>query len=193
MFPPRKTSLQPTSLSHLPFSSVPLDNNVNIEETTPLSHDGDITSGQDSGTSISNPAHPNLAGPVKSTANNEDEEEDISLVSEDQDLRYWAGRFTAIDDHICNDGIFSRDMQWAHNVTLRHNHVLQLLHEKCRTRAAQDSLTSFMRAWSGGWSGGARGVYRGGVVLPPEKFLLEEEKKKNGLMGKVFGRKKSKD
>lgn len=193
VFPPRKTSLQPSSLSHSLFSSVRLDNNVNIEETPPLSHDGDNTSGQVSATSISEPSHANPAAPVNSTAKNEDEEGDISLVHEDQDLRYWAGRFTAIDDHICNDATFSRDAQWAHNVTLRHNHVLQLLHEKCRTRAAQDSLTSFTRAWSGGWSGGVRGVYRGGVVLPPRNFLLEEQKKKNGLMGKVFGRKKSKD
>ncbi|KAL8656230.1 MAG: hypothetical protein Q9210_000380 [Variospora velana] len=164
------------------------------QHTTPLRHGNDKPSGQAIATFTSSPAEANLAVPTKSTANGEDEEGDITLVREEQDLRYWAGRFTAIDDHICNDAISSRDALWAHNVTLRHNHVLQLLHEKCRTRAAQESLTAFMQAWSEGWSGGVRGVYRDGVVLPPRNFMLEEQqRKKGGLMGKVFGRKKSKD
>ncbi|KAL8991325.1 MAG: hypothetical protein Q9177_000225 [Variospora cf. flavescens] len=193
-FPPRKTSLQRNRLSPSSFSAVQHDDSANTEITTPLRHGDDKPSGQAIATFASSPAEANLAVPTKSTANGKDEEGDITLVRDKQDLRYWAGRFTAIDDHICNDAISSRDALWAHNVTLRHNHVLQVLHEKCRTRAAQESLTAFMKAWSEGWSGGVRGVYRDGVVLPPRNFTLEEQqRKKGGLMGKVFGRKKSKD
>ncbi|KAL9004614.1 MAG: hypothetical protein Q9188_002581 [Gyalolechia gomerana] len=115
--------------------------------------------------------------------------EDFTLVNEAQNLLYWAGRFTANNDRLRNDALNSSVTYWAHHDAARHNEVLQYLQGKCTTMEAEKSLAAFVGAWRGGWSGGVAEVCRATVDVVPRQLPTPEKQK--GLMGKVFGRKKS--
>ncbi|KAL8944006.1 MAG: hypothetical protein Q9216_000715 [Gyalolechia sp. 2 TL-2023] len=115
--------------------------------------------------------------------------EDFTLVYEAQDLRYWAGRFTANNDRLRNDTLDASVTCWAHQDAARHNKVLQYLQDKCTSKEAEESLAALVRAWRGGWNGGvSEACQTKGNVAPRQPPTPE---KKKGLMGKVFGRKKS--
>lgn len=125
--------------------------------------------------------------------NGNNDEEDISLVKEGQELRYWAGRFTSANDQMRNDALTSPDAQFAHDDRVRQNRVLQMLQDKCVTRAAEESLASFVSAWRGGWTGGVAEACQINMEVVPKLVtpVVADAEKKKGLMKKVFGRKKS--
>ncbi|KAL8723728.1 MAG: hypothetical protein Q9225_000023 [Loekoesia sp. 1 TL-2023] len=140
------------------------------------------------------PLQPQAA--INPTHGNNDEE-DITLVKEPQDLRYWAGRFTSANDSMRNDALTSPDTHFAHDDRERQNRVLQMLQDKCVTREAEESLASFVSAWRGGWTGGVGEICCTTVEVAPKVApkvatpVVPEVEKKKGLMEKVFGRKKS--
>lgn len=123
-------------------------------------------------------------------SNNDGDEVDPTLIRGAQDLRFWAGRYTAMSDRVRNDALIpSEAAMYAHNDELRQRAVLQFLGEKCGDDEARESLNTFVRAWAHGWSGGVAGAFLG---VAPEAVVpampVTEEKKKGGFMGKVFGR-----
>ncbi|CAL8581378.1 hypothetical protein XPA_007076 [Xanthoria parietina] len=126
-------------------------------------------------------------------SDNDGNEVDPRLIRGAQDLRFWAGRYTAMSDRVRNDALIpSEAAMYAHNDELRQRAVLQFLSEKCGDDEARESLDTFVRAWAHGWSGGVAGAFLG---VAPEAVVpampVTEEKKKGGFMGKVFGRRKS--
>ncbi|KAL8921873.1 MAG: hypothetical protein Q9208_005477 [Pyrenodesmia sp. 3 TL-2023] len=186
-FPTRKASLQPSSLALSHFSSALIDyDDASDETTTPLGH-GNISYPSSS-------AHANLTAPVtedpfadddgEEEEEEEEKEEDPTLVSQEEGLIYWAGRFSGMNDHLRNE---SRAL--AQNEAARHKLAIERLQAKCTTRAAEESLARFVAASQGGWSDGPRG---GGALVPRHAEPAPEPKKKGGLMGKMkgFGRKK---
>lgn len=125
---------------------------------------------------------------------NEGDEVDLTLIRGAQDLRFWAGRYTAVSDRVRNDALISSEAtRYAHNDEQRQRVVLQYLGEKCADEAARESLNAFVRAWAHGWTGGVAGAFLGVVpkAVVPARTSVTEEKKKGGFMGKVFGRRKS--
>lgn len=113
--------------------------------------------------------------------------EDSKLVSEAQDLRYWAGRFTANNDRLRNEGLNGSIYHWARQETVRHNKVLDYLQGMCTTMEAEESLAAFVRAWRGGWSGGLTETCKTTIEVVPKQLPAAEKKK--GVMGKMFGKK----
>ncbi|KAI4206843.1 MAG: hypothetical protein LQ346_000905 [Caloplaca aetnensis] len=196
-FPPRQTSLQPSSLARSHFSSALIEyDDANEERITPLSH-ANITNPSPSAQANFNA--PAAVNPFADEQEEEEEEEDPTLVSQEEGLIYWAGRFSGMNDHLRNEAHTSPHLPWAHDQIARHKRAIELLQAKCTTRAAEESLARFVAA-SPGVSAGARA----GVVLArrqaapepePEPEPMPEPKKKGGLMGKMkgFGRKKSKE
>lgn len=117
-----------------------------------------------------------------------DDTEDITLVSKTQDLRYWAGRCSAINDRFRNEGQASI-YHWGRQDAVRHDKVVEELQSKCTTMEAEESLAAFVRAWRGGWSGGMKEACRAAVEMVPKQPPTPE--KKLARMGKMFGKKKS--
>ncbi|KAI4098353.1 MAG: hypothetical protein LQ339_006504 [Xanthoria mediterranea] len=127
-------------------------------------------------------------------SNNDGDEVDLTLIRGAQDLRFWAGRYTATSDRVRNDALIpSEAAMYAHNDELRQRVVLQFLSEKCGDDEARESLNTFVRAWAHGWSGGVAGAFLGVApeAVVPAMPVTEEKKKGGGFMGKVFGRRKS--
>ncbi|KAL8904335.1 MAG: hypothetical protein Q9207_003346 [Kuettlingeria erythrocarpa] len=195
MFPPRQTSLQPSSLARSHFSSALIEyDDADDESATPLSH-ANITNLSPS--AQANPIAPAAVNPFAAEQEEEEEEDegDPTLVSQAEGLIYWAGRFSGMNDHLRNEAHASPHLPWAQDQNARHKRAIELLQAKCTTRAAEESLARFVAA-SQGVGGGARA----GAVLArrqaaPEPEPMPEPKKKGGLMGKMkgFGRKKSKE
>ncbi|KAI4159394.1 MAG: hypothetical protein L6R39_000372 [Caloplaca ligustica] len=195
-FPPRNDSLQGSQLSRSNFSSVQFDNDYSIESITPRRQrnlNNDSAERHDNTTATSPAPQPTVTAP----ANKDEEEvkEDKSEVKDAQDLRYWAGRFSNRNDRLRNEALSSPGFQWVHNDSIRHDRVLTFLQGRCTTRAAEESLAAFVRAWKNGWSGGVQERCAAGFNVVPRHAapVVAEEPKKKGLMGKVFGRKKSKE
>ena len=124
---------------------------------------------------------------------NGDNEVDLTLIRGAQDLRFWAGRYTAVSDRVRNDAQISYEAaKYAHNDEQRQRIVLQYLYEKCANDETRESLDAFVRAWAHGWTGGVAGGFLGMVPEPPKaRTSVTEDKKKSGFMGRVFGRRKS--
>ncbi|KAL8895923.1 MAG: hypothetical protein Q9192_003370 [Flavoplaca navasiana] len=131
-----------------------------------------------------------VATAEKDNGNNE---VDLTLIRGAQDLRFWAGRYTAVSDRVRNDAQISHEAAInAHNDEQRQRMVLQYLYEKCANDETRESLDAFVRAWAHGWTGGVAGGFLGMVPEPPKaRTSVTEDKKKSGFMGKVFGRRKS--
>ncbi|KAL8729932.1 MAG: hypothetical protein Q9166_004377 [cf. Caloplaca sp. 2 TL-2023] len=132
---------------------------------------------------------------VPGNSDDEDKDIDLTLIRGAQDLRFWAGRYTAMSDHVRNDALVSPEAaSYAHYDQKRQRVVLQYLKEKCANEEARESLNAFVRAWAHGWTGGVGEAFLGVApvaVTPAIAAPAVEEKKKGGFMGKVFGRKKS--
>ena len=178
-YPPRKTSLGPVQLTRSNFSSVELDSYVSASYP-----DDDMFTP----TSMSPQAW--LSAP----ANDELNEADPTLVKEAQDPRYWAGRCTAINDRLRNEAPASSGANFNnHHDSARHDRVVKLLQEKCVTREAEKSLFAFVDVWREGWTGGATGGGKPTLNVVPKIATpaIVEMGGKKGLMGKVFGKKKS--
>ncbi|KAL8929411.1 MAG: hypothetical protein Q9172_000462 [Xanthocarpia lactea] len=157
-----------------------------------------VTQGYSSGTAESpaacSPTAPQLVGgAAPANGGNDDDEVDLTLIRGAQDLRFWAGRYTAASDRVRNDALISPEAaRYGHNDDQRQRAVLRYLGEKCADDEARESLDAFVRAWAHGWSGGVAEAFLGvPPVVPVRTTSAVEEKKKGGFMGKVFGRMKS--
>ncbi|KAL8993610.1 MAG: hypothetical protein Q9169_006213 [Polycauliona sp. 2 TL-2023] len=135
-----------------------------------------------------------FATTVDSRIGDESDEVDLTLIRGAQDLRFRAGRYTAVSDCVRNDASISAEAaRYAHSDEQRQRIVLQYLSEKCADEETRESLNAFVRAWAHGWTGGVAGAFLGVAPQPVVSARTSgtEERKKGGLMGKMFGRRKS--
>ncbi|KAL8801282.1 MAG: hypothetical protein Q9182_004547 [Xanthomendoza sp. 2 TL-2023] len=135
------------------------------------------------------------AAPVCNNHNHDDDTVDLRLIKGAQDVGFWAGRYTVLSDRVRNDALVSPE---AARIVLddqqRQRAILQYLRENCADEEALESLNAFVSAWEHGWSGGVREAFLG---IVPERIdsvgvgTVVLEKKKGGIIGKVFGRMKA--
>ncbi|KAL8813575.1 MAG: hypothetical protein Q9200_000184 [Gallowayella weberi] len=133
--------------------------------------------------------------PVRNDHSYDDDTVDLRLITGAQDVGFWAGRYTVLSDRIRNDALVSPEVaRIVLDDQQRQRAVLQYLRENCADEEALESLNAFVSAWEHGWSGGVREAFLG---IFPERVAsmgvatLVEEKKKGGIIGKVFGRMKA--
>ncbi|KAL8774529.1 MAG: hypothetical protein Q9209_000902 [Squamulea sp. 1 TL-2023] len=140
----------------------------------------------------SSTAPQSIRGAAQANNRSDDDEVDLTLIGSAQDLRFWAGRYTAVSDRLRNDALVSPEAaRYAHNDEQRQRVALQYLAEKCASPEARESLDAFVKTWAHGWTGGVAEAFLNVAPgsIPPAAVV--EEKKKSGFMGKVFGRRKS--
>ncbi|KAL8658501.1 MAG: hypothetical protein Q9226_000954 [Calogaya cf. arnoldii] len=135
-----------------------------------------------------------VAGAATALTDNGGGEIDLTVIKGAQDRRFWAGRYTAMSDRIRNDPVISpTDASYANSDEQHQRFVLDHLRAQCADEQATESLNAFVRAWAQGWTRGTAGAFLGVAPEPvvPARLSVTEEKKKNGFIGKVFGRRKS--